>query len=55
MTTGVIDNLELVQIQITEGVFSLLGLCRLQGPLQSALEFVAIDQAREDVVGGLNS
>src|SRR6185436_13016487 len=53
MATGVVDQLESVQIHVTERV-----LCRLrigavsQDPRQPSLELFSIDQAREGIVRG---
>ena len=53
MTTGVIDDLELVQIEITDRVRGLSSLGALECPFQAILEFAAIDQAGENVMAGV--
>ena len=53
MSAGIVDNLELIQIQITQGVLAAIGVRSAQGPLQIALELGPIDQTRETVVGRL--
>ncbi len=53
MTAGVVDHLELVEIEVAQGVGRLARLGALQRPFQARLEFRPVDKAGEDVVTGV--
>src|SRR5690349_3040767 len=50
MAAGVVDDLELIDVEITQRVAALAGLRALQGALDAALELAPVDQAREQVM-----
>src|SRR5262249_35471453 len=50
MATGVVNDLELVDVEVTQCVRGLARLCALQSSLEPALEFAAVDEPREQVV-----
>src|SRR6202008_3346072 len=51
MAAGVVDDLELVDVEVTERVGSLARLGALQRPLEAALELAAVHESRKRVVG----
>ncbi len=53
MAAGIVDDLELVQIEDAERIRGLARLGALQGPLHAVFELAAIDQPREDIVAGV--
>ena len=53
VAAGVVDDLELIQIEIAHGVARAGRLYRIERALQADLELAAVDQARERVVTGL--
>ena len=53
VTAGVVDNLELVEIEITDCVRGLPGLGTFECPFQAVLKFPAIYQTGEDVMAGV--
>ena len=54
VATGVVDHLELVEVQIQHDVANFaIGARGLQGRVDTMFEFAAIDQAGEGVVGRL--
>ncbi len=53
MSTGIVDDLELIQIHVTQNIFRVLFLNRLQHPGQPLLELASIFQPGERVVGSV--
>jgi hypothetical protein len=53
VTAGVIDDLELIDVQIAQGVGGLAGLGALERALDAILEFAPVHQAREQIVAGV--
>jgi len=53
MTTGVIDQLELVQVEEHQGMTPHLARQIVQGLFKAILKFPAIGQAGQGIVGGL--
>ncbi|MNN09300.1 hypothetical protein D3C81_1221780 [compost metagenome] len=53
MPAGVVDQLELVEVQVHQGMPLMLMRRTLQRPIQAEFELVAIGQPGEGVVGGL--
>jgi hypothetical protein len=50
VTTRIIDDFELIQIQIAQDMVRLIGLSALQDAVQAPLELASIDQIRQCVV-----
>src|SRR5579862_7293362 len=50
MYTGVVDDLELVDVEVAERVGGLARLGALQRPLETALELTAVDESRQEIV-----
>ncbi len=53
MPAAVVDDLELIDVQVTQGVGGFARLGALQRPLHARLELAAIDQTREQIVAGV--
>ena len=53
VAAGVVDDLELVQVHVTQAVLRLRNPRRRNHPLHPAFEFTAVDQAGQGVVAGL--
>ncbi len=53
VTGGIVDHLELVEIEVAENVARATRLGALHRAIQPPFEFAAIDQIRQQVVGGL--
>ncbi len=53
MPGGVVDDLELVEIQVTQDVGEAALLRALQRPFQAVFEFAAVDQPGQAVVHGV--
>jgi hypothetical protein len=53
MAAGVVDDLELVEVQVAEGVVGAAGAGLLQGALEVPIECLAVEQAGQLVVSGL--
>ncbi len=53
MAAGVVDDLELVEIQVTQGIRGFASFSAFQRPLEAIFEFPPVDQARQDVVAGV--
>ncbi len=55
MTAGVVDHLELVQVQVTHHVLAVSAAGRFQHVVQSLFEGATVQQSRKGVVGRLIS
>ena len=53
VAAGVVDDLELVEVQVQQRIGCLAGFRALQRPLEAALELAPVDQPRENVVAGM--
>ena len=55
MPTGIVHNLELIEIQITHSVFAAPAFSGLRRALQPVFEFAPIHESRKRVVRGMES
>src|SRR5690606_18621633 len=53
VSAGIVDDLELVDVQVAERVGGFTRLGALQRPLEAALELATVDQASEQIVTGV--
>ncbi len=53
VAAGVVDDLELVEVQVQQRIGRLAGPRAFQCPLEAALELAPVDESRENVVAGV--
>src|SRR6185437_156336 len=53
VAAGVVDDLEPIEVEITQHVLALAAVAALRRLLQTPLELAAVDEARERIVRGL--
>ncbi len=53
MTTGIVDDLEVIEIQVAQGIFHIPLHCIFEGLADTPLELAPVDQAGKQVMRGL--
>jgi hypothetical protein len=53
MPAGIIDHFELIEIQITQGVFGMIKLSGIDNPAEAGFDGTPVQQPGQRVMGGL--